>query len=430
MFTRTKILHLSILTGAIAFYLFSFWRVSESRGGLISKVSPDCYYQIGQSLAEGAGYRLGSHFDECDQAVDMVTDGPTAFKPPGYPLFLAALIKLTNDNPAAPRLVQAASGVTILLLLFGLGSKLASPIVGLIAAVLISLGGGLPTFAYTLMAEVPFTLLTLLLFTMLLYKRSGWYCLASGVLLGIVLLTRNVMLFTVPFLIVWMWRCYPKPLKSVSLHLAAVALVVAPWALRNAVVFGRFIPFSTNGGVAALAVYNSATFDNPGGTADITQMPYWPELTRLSEPERDQRKWALAIEEIRRQPFDKIARLFRAKLINYFFFSNSLEVNQTASSGLSIAYLATLFGLGAVYAVRRSLPDRLGHWLGSPGNQQAFWLLLIMVISQFIIPVAFWADARYRFVVEPFMALTLGIVWTLLLPKVLAIRLSKPAQTS
>lgn len=428
MFTRTKILPIFILTGAIAFYLFSFWRVSESRGGLTSRVSPDCYYQIGQSLAEGAGYRLGNHFNECDQAIDMVTDGPTAIRPPGYPFFLAALIKLSNDNPAVPRLVQAAIGIAIILILYGLGTKLASPVAGLIAAALISLGGGLPTFSYLLMSEVPYIGLTFILFTLLLYKRSGWYCFVSGALLGIILITRNVMLFTVPFLALWILWCYPKPIKSLSLFLAATALAITPWALRNAIVFGRFIPFSTSGGMAALAVYNPQTFDNPGGTGDIAHI--LPELAKLPEPERDQQKWALAIEELRRQPLDKVVRLFRAKLINYFFFSNSLAVNQPASTLLSIGYLATLSGLAAFYALRHSLPSRLKGWLEAPNNQQAAWLLILMVVSQFIIPVILWADARYRFTSEPFMALTLGIVWVLLLPKPLSAWLSNTTQTS
>lgn len=410
---QTKLIHIFILTGAIAFYLFSFWRVTGLAGGLSTRLSPDCYYQLGQNLVEGNGFSLRQHRDECGQS-EKYSDQPTADRPPIYPLFLAGLIKLTNDNPAVVRLLQVGIGVGLILTLYWLGAKLASPSAGLIAAIFLSLGGGLPTFSYLLMSEMLYLSFILICFGLLLYKRTPIYSLLIGALLGLAILTRPAIQFTVPFLLIWVGRYFRNPLKSIGLMISAIALVMAPWVIRNALVFKAFIPTTITGEIAWVT-YNPISFSTmPGANVHNNRLPHWEEIRNLPEPERDNRMRQFALEEIARQPLDRILWLFRAKLINFFIFSNAILINQTASSALSIAYLLTGLGVASLYVIRRSFLSPLQQWLGLPNHLAAASLLLVMVFSQFLVPLVFYGDGRYRFGIEPFMALSLGIILALL----------------
>ena len=74
---------------------------------------------------------------------------------------------------------------------------------------------------------------------------------ASGVLLGLSALTREVALYFVPVLAAWMLvrRDRASLVRALAL-VAATTAVVAPWTLRNWVRFGAFVPVSTMGGRA------------------------------------------------------------------------------------------------------------------------------------------------------------------------------------
>ena len=76
---------------------------------------------------------------------------------------------------------------------------------------------------------------------------SAGAALASGLLWGLAVLTRETVLYFVPVAAVWLaWRRRGGARRAAWL-VAAAALVVVPWTVRNWRVFDAFVPVSTSG---------------------------------------------------------------------------------------------------------------------------------------------------------------------------------------
>ena len=73
----------------------------------------------------------------------------------------------------------------------------------------------------------------------------------AGVLLGLTALTRETVLYFAPLAALWLaWRpSRPGARLRAAAFLAAAVLTVAPWTLRNWIVFRTFIPVSTSAGL-------------------------------------------------------------------------------------------------------------------------------------------------------------------------------------
>lgn len=72
----------------------------------------------------------------------------------------------------------------------------------------------------------------------------------AGVLFGLAVLTRETVLYLLPFAALWLARSRPtKRLALPAAMLAASFVVVAPWTARNWIQFNAFIPVSTGGGL-------------------------------------------------------------------------------------------------------------------------------------------------------------------------------------
>ena len=78
-------------------------------------------------------------------------------------------------------------------------------------------------------------------------EGSARTALASGLLWGAAVLTRETVLYFLPVAALWLaWRRKGGARRAAWL-LAAAALVVVPWTVRNWLVFDAFVPVSTSG---------------------------------------------------------------------------------------------------------------------------------------------------------------------------------------
>jgi 4-amino-4-deoxy-L-arabinose transferase-like glycosyltransferase len=205
------------------------------------------------------------------------TRGPSAYFAPGYPYFLA-LVDLIDGNserrdgavhPA--RIAQAVLG-TITVALIGLVAlELFGAAAGLIALILAAVYPVGIELAGTLVAENLLTPLVLAAaYAGLRVRRAGkprnayaWVA-GAGILTGLATLTHeNAVLIALP-LIAAVWRQTPHRLAAPALLIAATALTVLPWTIRNAEVMHRFIPVSDETGITLVGTYNAASAANPG----------------------------------------------------------------------------------------------------------------------------------------------------------------------
>lgn len=185
---------------------------------------------------------------------------PTAFLPPGYPLFLAPLSFLArhsgwisvNFAASLANVVLATATVvfTALLAERWIGPSARNP-----AAWIMAFAAGQIYYTSVVMSETLFTALTtglLLAATVLLWDqrdRAARWLVAYGVVLGFALLVRTpgVILLLAPALVLrastGRWN---GALRASGLVLAGVLVLVVPWTIRNAVQIGVAVPISTN----------------------------------------------------------------------------------------------------------------------------------------------------------------------------------------
>lgn len=203
------------------------------------------YHYLANGIADGDGYVRP--FSELLTGAPQ----PTASYPPLYPLYLALFSLVGLDSLEAHRAVSCLLGTTAVVLIGLLGRRLAGERVGLIAAALAAVYPQLVMVDGTVITEAlyaPLVAAILLLAYRLLDAPSRGRAAALGAAIGLAVLTRSeslllVALLALPACLLAVrarprWRA-AAPLAAVAL--AATALVLAPWAVRNLVVMDELV---------------------------------------------------------------------------------------------------------------------------------------------------------------------------------------------
>jgi 4-amino-4-deoxy-L-arabinose transferase-like glycosyltransferase len=202
---------------------------------------PADYERWAVSLATGHGFPTTS----------IASPGtPSAFRPPGYPLLLAAVYAPLGVHPLAGREIGALLGVLTVGLIAALGRRLGGERIGLWAGVIAAVFPPLVATSGTLLSEALFLPLELALALVLLElgrRPSLRWPVAAGVLCALAVLTRAVALPWVIVAMVAAWRSGARWRWVCALAAAYVVLMV-PWSVRNADVLHAFVPVTTEGG--------------------------------------------------------------------------------------------------------------------------------------------------------------------------------------
>lgn len=259
------------------------WRhTQESRG--------DVYLGWAASVARGEGYK------GCPDDGYLMCEDPRylAWRLPVYPLFLTTLLAAYGQDDPLPamRLTQSMLCALTVGLAVGLATRLRGRGVGVIVGVLIL--AWLPFFGLfsQLMTEALFTPLLLILVYALLYQRRKPFWI--GVLIGVLMLTRGTLLFTVPFF------AFLFPRRQWARLAVGAMLIIGAWTFRNAVQLHAFVPFSTNGGGTLYGANNADAWNHRSGY-------YWTIVdsnlyVELPEVERDRAFSRAAFAYLRSQP--------------------------------------------------------------------------------------------------------------------------------
>jgi 4-amino-4-deoxy-L-arabinose transferase-like glycosyltransferase len=232
---------------------------------------PADYDRIASSLIAGDGFG-GTAF--------AAPGTPTALRPPAYPLLLASLYELVGHSWTAARLTGAVLGTVSVLLLYLLARTVWGDGVGLVAAGLAAVFPPLIMLNGSLMSESLFLPLELgALVAVLEWRRRPQLRLAAlvGLLCGLALLTRTVgvaLLLGVIIGFLTTQRPVRLRLSAAGIAVLVAILLIAPWTIRNAIVFHAFVPLSTQGGPTAAGVYNVDAF-KPGEFYATWRPPWW-----------------------------------------------------------------------------------------------------------------------------------------------------------
>jgi len=248
-----------------------------------------------QSIALGEGY-----------SERLAHGRPTAFRPPGYPYFLAGVYKLAGVGADEERRVRAARvaqvfvGTAVVALLGLLALQLWGPGTALVATALGAVYVPLVTVGGTVMSEPLFAAAMLgALNAAVAHRHSAHryrWALLAGLLGGLAILSRaNAVVLLLPLaLAVWTVgpRLSRRALGPPAALVAVALLVMVPWTLRNARELHAFVPVTTQLGSALAGTYNDQAREDPERPAawrHIKHVPAFRDLwTRIDElPEVD-----------------------------------------------------------------------------------------------------------------------------------------------
>jgi hypothetical protein len=231
------------------------------------------------------------------------------FYPPLYPYFIAVIYRAFGSL-AAVQWVQAAVG-SLLVPPVGLaGGRAFGRRAGLLAAGLVAVYPDLVWFSGRFWSET--------LFMVFLWwgvertmradaTRSTRVAAVAGLLFALAALTRELALYLAPIVALWLLRPAtggrpsPGSPKRVAALVLGLVLGVAPWTIRNAILFHAFIPVSTMGGLNLWQ----------GNTLTLNHLQIYEILERIDGPvAQDRYCKRMAWESIRdRQPlwiFEKL----------------------------------------------------------------------------------------------------------------------------
>lgn len=174
------------------------------------------------------------------------------FFPPAYPYFLAVSYGLTGGLLFA-QCVQVLLGALLIPAVGRVGARAFSPRVGLAAAAITAFYPELVWFSVHFWSETVFLVVLWWAWERLVAAddtTGTWSsAAAAGLLWGLATLTRETILYFLPIAGVWLTLGRgPAGRRRAAAFVIAALVVIAPWTLRNWLVFRAFVPVSTAGG--------------------------------------------------------------------------------------------------------------------------------------------------------------------------------------
>jgi 4-amino-4-deoxy-L-arabinose transferase-like glycosyltransferase len=382
------------------------------------------YDRYARSIAAGDGY---------PESGTLLYGGPTALRPPGYPVLLGAVYAASGDSVTVGRVVGAVLGALAVLLIYLVARTVWGRRTALFAAALAAVFPPLVLLSKELLSESLFIVLELAaILAVFKFRGSGGllrWALAAGALCGLASLTRNVGLALVLPIALGLWsgaaRLRAASLAAPAAMLATVLLVLAPWAIRNEVEFGRFTPISSGTGFTLAGTYNHQSFeqgDTHGAWRTPQVLPQFVALftTRgVDEGTEDSILRRRALDFAWEHP-SYVAEASAWNLLRMFELSGGSVVGTRGEPigergignedpvaervGLGIAVLLAAVGVAAIVTSRRRA-RRTGE-RPVPGGPWFMWLIPILTL---LTTVPLGGLPRYRLAVDPFILLLAGV---------------------
>ena len=305
-------------------------------------LDPQDFSRTAASIAQGHGYPSSNR---------APGGGPSAFRPPGYPVFLAGVYVIVgHPAPAAGRLAGALLGTLSVALIGLIALRLWGRRVGMLA---MGIGAAVPSLVILSTALISEALFVPVMLAAVLSalearrssRRYRWL-IGTGVLVGIASLTRtNGLILLVPFALAFAPTRSRRRLRAwlpPAVFVITVLLTVAPWTVRNWTVFHTFIPVSDESGYTLAGTYNRVS------RADRRTPALWIEAEHGKSPE-----------------YAQILRVGKARRWNEVTYGNHLqaaairEIESDPGYVLKVAYWNTIrmLGLGETGVAASNLRD-------------------------------------------------------------------------
>ena len=348
------------------------------------------YQHHAVSIADGHGFALSY-------------GRPTAFRPPAYPIFLAAVYLVTGPDVEWGRIANAFVGTGIVALIGLIAFQLWGRRVALVALGLGAIYIPLILVGQSIMSEPLFVLCLLGAIAAVLHSKRWPWVIAAGVLMGLAILGRaNAIILLVP-LAAAVWRGWRAPLVLC----VAAALTVAPWTIRNYETFHAFVPVSTQFGSALAGTYNSeakADKKNPASWRTLKRVddyrPIYDKIRSTPEPVLEKQLRKASIEFIKAHPayVGTVAYWTTRRMFDLAGMEWSIHTAATISAtrGWAIAGVICfwIFALLALFGATTRQARAAPLWL---------WAVPVLMYLSVVFLVV--ETPRYRTAIDPFIVL-------------------------
>ena len=353
---------------------------------------------------------------------------PNSFRPPLYPLVVAAILEAGGGSTALG-ILQLVLGAATVALTWTIGRRLGLGGFSVVAAGFVALDPLLIEYTTFPMTETLFTFLVTLLVVISTPKNrevaslpgNAFRAAVLGIVFGACALCRPTIWPAAAFVAVWTWWRSPRngvPARNWFVHAAiatiATGVVVTPWVVRNWRILGSPVLTTTHGGYTLLLGNNDAYFQQ------VTARPLLEEW-RDRAPDQFQHRWfqQLVSEMDReigpgagelaqdrwmyrraRRDISANPRLFlRACLLRCAEFWNVIPLSPSRS-GISAVLV---WGTCAGYAIELSLfvvglLSLLRRW------DDRWFFLLVLILNFSLVHLLYWSNMRMRAPLMPLIA--------------------------
>jgi 4-amino-4-deoxy-L-arabinose transferase-like glycosyltransferase len=369
------------------------------------------YHTLATRVLEGHGFSFGTNWWPATLA-----GSPTAHWSFLYTLYLTGIYYVFGINPLVARILQVLIvGVLHPLLVWRIGSRVFGGRVGLTAAAITAAYGYFVYYAGALMTESFFIVAILWVMDTAtdaaVKAKNGarlngktWLLLGLGA--GTAILLRQLFMFFLPFLLVWLWYalrryCPTRQIVSAAFALCLIpAVMVLPWTARNYFAFKRFVLLNTNAGFAffwANHPVHGTSFipifrdDGPSYGALIPG-----ELLKLDEASLDRQLLRAGLRFVAQDP-GRYALLSLSRTREYFRFWPSAESSRAANLVRALS-----FGLFSPFMVI-GVASTMIFWFRNKGasapqaSQYTCHFLFLMFVAVYTgMHLLSWALIRYR----------------------------------
>ena len=340
----------------------------------------------------------------------------TAFRPPGYPAFLAGVYAvaepLTDRRWTAARVAQALLGALAAALIGLVAGLIWGRPLGLLALGLAAVYLPLVTLGGSLVSETLFVTLELGAVAAVLWRPRARHprrwLVAAGVLAGLATLTRtNGPFLLIPLMAAVWWqtpRLSARALAAPMGLLAVAAVTIAPWTVRNALAMDALIPVNAEAGSAVIGTYNDSARNDerrPGAWRLPRHVPEARALldARLSEPARQRRLLGAGLRYMAEHPLYVLEVAGRNTLRlagltgrEWWRFSGR-TVGMTARAADASAYCFFAFAVLALAGALSGAARRAPAW---------FWVVPLLLLAGAVVIVG---ETRFRAPVDPFVVI-------------------------
>lgn len=376
----------------------------------------DAYLGIAANLAEGRGFASPN------------SSTPTAFRPPLYPLLLAAGFKLLTV-PVAVAGLNLLSAVLTVWLTADLGRLLGIGRWRFIAAGLVAIDPLLVRYSAQPMTESLCTLLAAVWLWVQVTDRS-FLCLHRhrrailvGIAFGLLVLSRPTF-WPIPALCGLAWLISRRSAatssatisKSQLVDLMATSigtlLVVSPWVIRNVIVFGSPILMTTHGG------YTLILGNNPVFYREVVQQPWGN-----SWPDASQKEWEANLNWQMDQAIGATASELQRDAWQSQQARHFMQLNLSDCVQAMVHRIRSLWSTspqGEAAAGVNSWVLNLVHWFYlaeliaaavgtvrvlSSSDRSRWWSMFILIIAVQAVHLFYWTNTRMRAPLTPAIVL-------------------------